>query len=218
MIITGLYNQYKLITDTLPLTPDVLKKEEDLLHETQCSNADSLKYEHSTFIYQMCVDVITDAFSLSIPVVVLWNVHVRLPKKIALMSLFSVTVIVMGTSITRVSVIPTAHIQADVGWLYLWHNLEMSVTLLVSSLISFRQLYVTQSQSTSCYQRKKSSNWISTVKKYFSSTRSASHALPTSQSSQRSTWSEGNILPLKSIHVSPNVGISIASRKDLTRQ
>lgn len=57
----------------------------------------------------------------------LWNVRVPLLKKLALMSLFSLTVIVIGTSITRVSVVPTEGRQADVTWLYLWHNIEMFV-------------------------------------------------------------------------------------------
>jgi hypothetical protein len=58
----------------------------------------------------------------------LWNVRVPLKKKLALMSLFSLTIIVMGISITRVSVTPTRHTQADVSWLYMWYNMEMSVS------------------------------------------------------------------------------------------
>lgn len=58
----------------------------------------------------------------------LWNVRIPLKKKLALMSLFSLTVIVMGTTIARVSVIPTSHSQADVSWLYFWHNLELAVS------------------------------------------------------------------------------------------
>lgn len=58
----------------------------------------------------------------------LWNVRVPLMKKLALMSLFSLTLIVVGTTITRVSVIPTEHKQADVSWLYFWHNLELAVS------------------------------------------------------------------------------------------
>lgn len=55
----------------------------------------------------------------------LWNVHVRLGKKLALMGLFSLTIIVMATAVTRVAVIPTEHTQADVSWLYLWYNIEL---------------------------------------------------------------------------------------------
>ena len=58
----------------------------------------------------------------------LWNVRVRLRKKLALMGLFSLTIVVMGIAIARVSVIPTSHEQADVSWLYFWHYLEMSVS------------------------------------------------------------------------------------------
>ncbi|KAF2851332.1 hypothetical protein T440DRAFT_517339 [Plenodomus tracheiphilus IPT5] len=115
---------------------------------TQCSTEASLASEHKLFAFQCAIDVITDLLIITYPIIMLWHVRVPLKKKLALMSLFSLTVIVMGTVIARVSVIPTTDSQADVSWLYLWYNLEMSVTLLVSSLAAFRQLYVTKSNNT----------------------------------------------------------------------
>ncbi|KAF2235505.1 hypothetical protein EV356DRAFT_566389, partial [Viridothelium virens] len=229
MVVDDLYNQYKLSTGQLALTPDVIKGEKNLLRGTlayliffhtciysikgsfllffrrldskaqgfrkrwwwfvaiitlagylsscgtiqwkcllssldyiftQCSKEAAIKYEHSTFSYQCAIDVITDTLIISIPIIMLWNVKVALRKKVALIALFSLTVIVIGISITRVSVVPTMSAQADVSWLYFWHNLEVPVSkclvmtnsnlaaamvlakthvaLIVSSLASFR--------------------------------------------------------------------------------
>ncbi|KAF1974632.1 hypothetical protein BU23DRAFT_598299 [Bimuria novae-zelandiae CBS 107.79] len=180
---------------------------------TQCANEASLASEHKLFAYQCAIDVITDLLIITYPIIMLWNVRVRLKKKIAPMSLFSLTVIVMGTSIVRVSVTPTAHSQVDLSWLYLWYKLEMSVTLLVSSLAAFRQLYVTQSNNTRS-PRVKSSSTSSVLKRLFSNERSQAYAVAVPPPVHRAKTSEEDTLPLKTIHVTHYVSISNAPSRD----
>ena len=161
----------------------------------------------------------------------LWNVRVSLRKKMALMSLFSLTVIVMGASITRVSVVPTKNKQADVSWLYLWHNIEMSVSmycsanlltrpctdlplaLLVSSLASFRQLYVMRSQGTG-YQRTKSSGTSRSLRALFSGLRSQSHVISIPEAVHQPKNKEDDTLPLQEIHISHDISVATAPSRD----
>jgi hypothetical protein len=164
----------------------------------------------------------------------LWNVRVPLKKKIALMSLFSLTVIIMGTAIARVSVTPTAHSQADVSWLYLWYNLEMHVgkqspwqkcpsckvypsdsiaALLVSSLAAFRQLYVTQSNNTRT-PRVESSNTSKVLKRLFSKEQSHAYSVTAPQPVHQPKAREEDTLPLKTIHVTHHAGMSTVPSRD----
>jgi hypothetical protein len=164
----------------------------------------------------------------------LWNVRVPLKKKIALMSLFSLTVIIMGTAIARVSVTPTAHSQADVSWLYLWYNLEMHVgkqcpwqkcpsckvyhsdliaALLVSSLAAFRQLYVTQSNNTRA-PRVESSNTSRVLMRLFSKEQSRAYSVAVPQPVYTPKVGEEDALSLKTIHVTHHAGISTVPSRD----
>lgn len=51
-----------------------------------------------------------------------------LRQKLALMGIFSLTVIVMASAIGRVAIIQTSdHRNADQTWLFIWANVEMGV-------------------------------------------------------------------------------------------
>lgn len=51
-----------------------------------------------------------------------------LRQKLALIGIFSLTVIVMAISIVRVAVVQTSdHRNADQTWLFVWANVEMGV-------------------------------------------------------------------------------------------
>jgi hypothetical protein len=62
---------------------------------------------------------------LSIPVLLLWNRHTPLRKKLILFGVFSITVIVMAVSIIRVAVSGSPNQIPDMSWLYFWSFIEM---------------------------------------------------------------------------------------------
>lgn len=64
---------------------------------------------------------------ITIPILMLWNVQISLRKKLALMGIFSLTVIVMVVAIVRVAVVTTKNTNADISWLYFWSNIEIAV-------------------------------------------------------------------------------------------
>ncbi len=64
---------------------------------------------------------------ITIPILMLWNIQISLRKKLALMGIFSLTVIVMVVAIVRVAVVTTKNTNADISWLYFWSNIEIAV-------------------------------------------------------------------------------------------
>ena len=58
----------------------------------------------------------------------LWKVRIPLRTKLALIGIFSLTVITMIFSIVREIVVPVdGKINADITWLSLWSNIEMGI-------------------------------------------------------------------------------------------
>lgn len=58
----------------------------------------------------------------------LWKVKMPLRQKLALMGIFSLTLIVMTISIVRVAVTRTSDKRsADQTWIFVWANVEMGV-------------------------------------------------------------------------------------------
>ena len=83
---------------------------------------------------------------ITVPILMLWNVHISWKKKLALIGLFSLTIIVIIFSIVRVAVVTSRKSQADVTWLYMWSNIEMAVctfTHLISQYSSMLTKYLT---------------------------------------------------------------------------
>lgn len=56
----------------------------------------------------------------------LWDVRIQLRKKLALIAIFSVTIVVMVVSIIRVTVVHSVNENVDISWLYFWSNIEMA--------------------------------------------------------------------------------------------
>lgn len=56
----------------------------------------------------------------------LWNASIEVRKKLALTGIFSLTIVIISVSITRV-VLTTSGSRLDLTWLLLWSGLEMSV-------------------------------------------------------------------------------------------
>ena len=102
-----------------------------------------------TLIYASLIDVVTDLAIIAIPTAMLWNFQVNLQKKLALIGLFSLTIIVITFAIIRFAVIKGGYnFQPDTSWLFLWSSGEMALAIIVACLASFRQLFVIQDKRT----------------------------------------------------------------------
>lgn len=62
-----------------------------------------------------------------VPVNLLWRVKISLRRKLALASLFSVTILIMVFAIVRVAVVSAYSHQPDQTWLFLWDSIEQTV-------------------------------------------------------------------------------------------
>ena len=105
---------------------------------------------------------------ITIPILMLRNTRISWKKKLALMSIFSLTIVVIVFSIVRVALVNSKQF-VDISWLYMWSNFEVAVctgfsffawscffhsltnehftAVMVSCLASFRQLFVVSGQS-----------------------------------------------------------------------
>jgi hypothetical protein len=110
---------------------------------------------------------------MSIPVVMVWRLHLPLRKKLMLFGVFSLTVFTMITALVRLLVVPQGMISTDLTWSFTWSNIEMSTSMLcllssprlwsvlprthvlkgivVACLGSFRQLYTNHQNRQSKY-------------------------------------------------------------------
>ena len=66
---------------------------------------------------------------ITIPISLLWKVKISLRQKVALMSIFSVTVIIMIFAIVRVAMVESWSNEPDESWLYLWSSIEQTVCM-----------------------------------------------------------------------------------------
>lgn len=67
---------------------------------------------------------------LSIPIHLLWKVHISTRYKLALLGVFSLTLFIMAVSIARVILAIDSGPQVDDSWLYTWSAIEHAVGLL----------------------------------------------------------------------------------------
>jgi len=64
---------------------------------------------------------------MTIPVLLLWNIKIDISQKLALLGLFSLTIITIIFSIIRVAVVTVPNAQANIIWLAFWGNIEMLI-------------------------------------------------------------------------------------------
>ncbi|KAF2470378.1 uncharacterized protein BDR25DRAFT_151954, partial [Lindgomyces ingoldianus] len=107
-----------------------------------CSSQNKINFQNRTFYANCALDILSDCLIVSIPILILWNVHVPLRKKIILTGIFSATVIVMVVSIIRVTVVNSKHQSAEIAWLVFWSFVENGTAIMISCVASFRQLFV----------------------------------------------------------------------------
>jgi len=106
-----------------------------------CNQQNSINFQERTFHANCALDVLTDCLIVSIPILILWPVQISLRRKLVLYGIFILTIFVMIISIIRVALVTTKNTNADITWLFLWSGVEMSVSIIVSCLASFRQLF-----------------------------------------------------------------------------
>ncbi|KAF2464461.1 uncharacterized protein BDR25DRAFT_346681 [Lindgomyces ingoldianus] len=91
------------------------------------------------------LDVTTDCLVMTIPFSILWRVRIPLKRRLALFGIFSLVLITIAFSITRLAVI--SHNLADPSWLYMWSSIEQNIAILVACLGSFKTLFSAEGTS-----------------------------------------------------------------------
>lgn len=110
----------------------------------QCATRSAINRQRLSLHYNTAMDVITDALSsqnaccrkrpywhanivILVPVNLLWKVQMSLRRKLALASLFSMTILIMVFAIVRVIVVSSYSHQPDQTWLFIWDSIEQTV-------------------------------------------------------------------------------------------
>ncbi|KAL8927555.1 MAG: hypothetical protein Q9208_002360 [Pyrenodesmia sp. 3 TL-2023] len=78
---------------------------------------------------------------MAIPFSMLWKVQMSLRKKVALGSVFSLTVITTVFAVVRVTSVSALTKQPDPSWSFMWSSIEQCVAIIVACLGSFRSLF-----------------------------------------------------------------------------
>ncbi|CAG8954818.1 hypothetical protein HYFRA_00004744, partial [Hymenoscyphus fraxineus] len=124
----------------------------------KCTQPEAIRFQDITLKVNCGLDVVTDAMILSMPISMLWRVHMSLKRKLQLGGLFSLVIITMVIAIVRVTVISnqaasSGRNQVEITWLYMWHFIENSVALLVACLASFRTLFAAKERQATEEER-----------------------------------------------------------------
>ncbi|KID62980.1 uncharacterized protein G6M90_00g079820 [Metarhizium brunneum] len=131
----------------------------------RCNSPSGTYFLKVTLDVNCALDVLSDFLIMLLPILLLWNVQIRLGKKIALLGLFSLSIITMAVAIARAADIGATQKSnglPDSTYLWFWSSLQSFLCIVVSCAAAFRQLFVssTRSNSTplrkptrSCYER-----------------------------------------------------------------
>lgn len=111
----------------------------------QCTEPPAIQYANLTLRINCALDVLSDAAVLSIPVMLIWDSKLRMAKKLAVIGLFSLTLLTMLVAILRVVGISSAtwaNGQVDPSYVWLWSYIETCIAIIVACLTAFPQLFV----------------------------------------------------------------------------
>ncbi|KAL9002118.1 MAG: hypothetical protein Q9188_004939 [Gyalolechia gomerana] len=95
----------------------------------------------STIPYRCMVSSFSYMWFILVPVNLLRTVRLSVRKKIALSSIFTITVFTMVFAIIRVVVVSSYSKQPNQTWLYLWSGIEQAVSIIVACIASFPALF-----------------------------------------------------------------------------
>ncbi|CAF9936975.1 hypothetical protein IMSHALPRED_010973 [Imshaugia aleurites] len=116
------------------------------------------------------LDIFSDAFLISIPVLLLWNVQISVRRKLALGGILCLSVCTMIISIIKVAGGINNNGGVDTSWVFLWYETEAAVAIIVVSVTAFRALFVAhQAMKYRSPAEDASTSWRSLSKKSKSS-------------------------------------------------
>ncbi|KAK4168300.1 hypothetical protein QBC43DRAFT_310049 [Cladorrhinum sp. PSN259] len=104
----------------------------------------------NTYRVNAALDVSSDFFIILVPVIMIWDLHMPLRKKLAFVGLFSLTLVVMIVAIVRI--VKAGKVQnhaMDPTYLFLWSAIEMCIAIIIACLSAFPQLFVSSSRMRS---------------------------------------------------------------------
>ena len=105
------------------------------------------------------MDLSTDILVLSIPVALLWRVHINLRQKIGLSLVLCLSLVMAMATITRMAGVRLSGGAVDIIWLIFWEQQECSIAVLMFSVSAFRPLFVSNSSQKQPPHRPRTSSY-----------------------------------------------------------
>ncbi|KAI1429876.1 hypothetical protein F5Y12DRAFT_725958 [Xylaria sp. FL1777] len=144
-----------------------------------CISSEVTTFLRVTLYVNAVFDIVTDVLIMLIPITLLWNVRIQWKKKIAIMGIFSLSLITIGIAIARVADIKATQQSTgipDSTYLWFWSALQASLCIVVACSSAFRQLFTDSAEPkkpawspTASYYERLRSNFRSRAKKQNSS-------------------------------------------------
>ncbi|KAH6669839.1 hypothetical protein B0J14DRAFT_486176 [Halenospora varia] len=119
-----------------------------------CTSPSTNTYEYITLRLTTSLDVLTDATLIGLSTNLLWRIRINWRRKVALAGIFSLTAFVIAVAIARV-IVATSSERLDFTFILLWGAVELSVSIIVACLASFRTLYTAKRAERSGNSRPK---------------------------------------------------------------
>ncbi|KAL9010509.1 MAG: hypothetical protein Q9173_004570 [Seirophora scorigena] len=114
----------------------------------KCSNKRASHHQRLILRINCAMDVLTDYMITAIPISMLWKVQMPLRKKLALVGLFSLTMVttvfaIIRTTSTTVRTTSEANMtdHHDHSWIQMWSSIEQCVAIIIACLGSYRSLF-----------------------------------------------------------------------------
>ncbi|KAL2037823.1 hypothetical protein N7G274_009548 [Stereocaulon virgatum] len=113
----------------------------------KCVTPGALARENAIFRANATLDIVTDAFLISIPVALLWKVRISVRRKFALCGILCLSIFTMIITIVGIAGGNISHGQVDSAWAIFWRQAEAAVGVIVVCSVAFRALFVAQKPS-----------------------------------------------------------------------
>lgn len=82
----------------------------------ECTTVGALARQNGTLLASASLDILTDCFLISIPILLLWNVQISIRRKMILLGILCISIVMIIMAIIRVSTGRTAIGQVDSAW------------------------------------------------------------------------------------------------------
>ncbi|KAL8688913.1 MAG: hypothetical protein Q9218_005289, partial [Villophora microphyllina] len=110
----------------------------------KCVTSSALKRQNDTLKAVTILDILSDAFIISIPVALLWRAQIDMRRKIGLGTMLCLSVFTIITAIVRLSGGNTIGGQIDSSWVIFWLQIEAAVAVMVASIAAYRALFISE--------------------------------------------------------------------------